>query len=212
MVLRMNRLIVWRLTCVLLGLAVLGDVHAQRAFAPRFSTNAKGDIAIVGNTVMSCSARAGASNAANCTNALAGISTSTSPTNNNFSMINVDMDSDPTTINSTSSTLAMPVGSSVLFAGLYWAADSGAATRNTVKLKLPGAASYSSITATQLDNVGTAYQAFANVTALVAAAGNGIYTAANVLTTTGSNQYGGWSLVVVYSNATLPTPSCGAPW
>lgn len=205
MVLGMNRLIVWRLTCVLLGLVILGDVHAQRTFAPRFTTNAKGDIAIVGNTVMSCSALAGASNAANCTNALAGVSTSTSPTNNNFSMINVDRDSDATTVNSTSSTLAMPVGASVLFAGLYWAADSGAATRNTVKFKAPGAVSYSNITATQLDNVGTAYQAYADVTALVAAAGNGIYTAANVLTTTGGNQYGGWSLVVVFSSAALPT-------
>lgn len=189
--------------CLLLVFAL--DAAAQRTFAARYSTNAKGDIAIAGNTVMRCNEVAGA-NFANCANTLAGIATTTLPTNNNFTMINVDVDSDPTTFNSSSSKLAMLTGSTVLFAGLYWAADSAVATRNTVKFQQPGATAYTTITATQLDVLGTVYQAFADVTAIVAAAGNGTYTAANVQTTNNAgNVYGGWSLVVAYANSASPT-------
>ncbi len=186
-------------------LLFVADASAQRAFAARYSTNAKGDIAIAGNTVMRCNDTAG-SNFANCANTLAGISTATAPINNNFTMINVDVDSDPTTFNSSSSRLSMLPGSTVLFAALYWAADSGLATRNTVKLQQPGATGYTTITASQIDGIGTVYQAFADVTAIVAAAGNGVYTAANVQSTSGAtNVYGGWSLVVAYSNPASPT-------
>ena len=42
---------------------------------------------------------------------------------------------------------------------------------------------------------------FADVTSLVAAAGNGTYTVADVQAGTGMDRYAGWSLVVVYANA-----------
>lgn len=49
------------------------------------------------------------------------------------------------------------------------------------------------------------YVAHADVTALVAAGGAGSYTVADVLSTTGSaTRYGGWSLVVAYSDPGLP--------
>ena len=48
------------------------------------------------------------------------------------------------------------------------------------------------------------YQAFANVTSQVAAAGNGTYTCANVQASVGTNVYAGWALVVAYEAPGLP--------
>src|SRR5262249_33498115 len=45
---------------------------------------------------------------------------------------------------------------------------------------------------------------FANVTALVQAAGDGSYEIANVQAQTGSDKYAGWSLVVVYRDPLAP--------
>ena len=47
--------------------------------------------------------------------------------NNNYTMVDVDTDGDPvTTVNSSTATLALPAGATVLFAGLYWGADQSA--------------------------------------------------------------------------------------
>ena len=113
------------------------------------------------------------------------------------------------------STLALPSGATVLFAGLYWGGDwstgsaaaPNASARNTVKFRAPGAGAYSAVTASVLDdstlNVGR-YQGFANVTTQVQAAGNGSYTVANVQAGKGDDHYAGWSLVVVYRDTTEP--------
>jgi uncharacterized repeat protein (TIGR01451 family) len=50
----------------------------------------------------------------------------------------------------------------------------------------------------------TRYQSFANVTALVQAAGGGTYTVANVQAGTGADRHAGWSLVVAYEDASQP--------
>jgi uncharacterized repeat protein (TIGR01451 family) len=180
---------------------------APRTFAQRFTANAAGDITIVGNTLLTCSPTG--TNGAQCAAAQTSGATTVSPTNNSFTMVNVDVDADATTFNSSTAGLNMPVGSSVLFAGLYWTGTGTAANRNTVLFKTPGAAAYQSLTATALDDSGVAiiyYQGFVNVTTQVAAAGNGVYTVANVQTTVNNiNFVAGWSLVVVYSNSTLPT-------
>lgn len=180
---------------------------APRTFAQRYTTNAKGDITIVGNTLMTCSTTG--TNGGQCVTAQTGGSPTVAPTNNSFTMINVDVDADATTFNSSTAGLAMPTGSTVLFAGLYWTGTSTVASRNTVLFKVPGAATYQSLTATTLDDSGVAtvyYQGFVNVTTQVAAAGNGTYTVANVQTSVNAaNLVAGWSLVVVYGNATLPT-------
>ena len=47
----------------------------------------------------------------------------------------------------------------------------------------------------------TRYRAFANVTALLPAAGNATYTVGNVQTGRGDDRYAGWSLVVAYEDA-----------
>ena len=81
-----------------------------------------------------------------------------------------------------------------------------AAAIGTVKLAIPGAAGYATVTASQVDTgpitESSGYTAFADVTALVNAAGAGNYTVANIQTGTGGNSIGGWSLVVAYSDPT----------
>ncbi len=173
---------------------------ADRAFESRFSTNQPGDIAIVSNTALTCPTAA-----ANCTAAQNGAGTG-SRNNNDFSMGRVDVDSDAGTAMSSRSTLAMPSGAKVLFAGLYWYANSNSASRNSVKFQAPGESGYTTLTATTLDASTTTnwYQGFADVTDRVRAAGNGVYTTADITLTTGNGQAGGWALVVAYNDPAQP--------
>ena len=136
-------------------------------------------------------------------------------------MQRVDVDGVGTTFTSSSATLALPAGSTVLFAGLYYGARvtagaGGTAAPNatntgraTVLMRAPGAAGYATLgpAATVLDNstvVAGSYGAFVNVTAQVAAAGSGVYTVANVQAGSGNDRYAGWSLVVAYENGAEP--------
>ena len=198
------------------GLTGLTPAAAQttsggfRDFAERFSVNTTGDIAQFGNALMTCppsdSRCAGAQNNDNST------------VNNSFNMINIDVDADATTFNSSTANLSLPAGSDVLWAGLYWGADTrrgsngadaaDAAARNTVRLQTP-TDGYVTVTASQLDSSGanddtTPYQGFADVTATVRAAGTGTYGVANVQTGTGRDRYAGWSISVVYRDPAQP--------
>jgi large repetitive protein len=170
--------------------------EAQVAFASRFSTNDTGDIQIVGNTLMTCPG--------SCPTVQDG--TSATLNNNSYNMAYVDIDSDGTTINSSSATLTLPPSSTVLFAGLYWAGDSASASRNQVKFATPSSAGYTSLTgAVSTVPSNNRYQGFTNVTALVQAAGSGAYTVANVQSTSASaDRYAGWSLVVVIRDPAQP--------
>lgn len=127
------------------------------------------------------------------------------------------------TFNSTTSDLNLPSCSQVLFAGLYWGADRGSsgtdstwqtAGFNTCKLKIPGAASYTTITSTQTDKASNAYNAglghtgyfcFADITSLVNTTNpNGTYTVADIVAPIGlANASAGWTIVIAYSNSTL---------
>jgi uncharacterized repeat protein (TIGR01451 family) len=187
---------------VLCALIWVPNAHAQRAFAQRFSTNAPGDIVLTGNTLTTCSTTG--TNGTQCASIQTG-GTGVTPTNNNFTIVHVDVDGDAATFNSSSATLNLPVGSTVLFAGLYWGGVSNSAARNQIQFRTP-AGGYSTVTATQLDAIGTTYQGFANVTSQVASAGNGTYFGANVQTTVNAaGNYAGWSLVIAYQNSSLPT-------
>jgi uncharacterized repeat protein (TIGR01451 family) len=190
---------------------------ATRAFSPRFSANSNGDIYLIGNTAMTCNSGAGALNNAACANARAGIGTGTQLNNNDYSMIFVDIDGDGTTFQSSSANLAMPSGSTVLWAGLYWGGEYTGAARDQVRFKTPASGGYVTVNAMQDDsipNVGCPgntcdrYSAFADVTSLVNAGGSGTYTAANIQSTPNgvatASTYGGWSLVVAFSNNSLP--------
>ena len=201
---------------------------AERPFSLRYSSNVNGQITMAANTIMQCPTNTvDPLMNSGCLGARAGTS---ARNNNSFDMQWLDVDSDPSTSTSSSADVAMPTGSRVLFAGLYWTglnkkgeAITGAngfkavpqmpadvAAIGTVKLKVPGSATYATVTAAGAD-VNTAsiavsggYGAFADVTSLVNAAGAGTYTVANVQTGTGGNSYAGWSLVVAYSNPDEP--------
>ena len=178
------------------GAAAPAAAQIVRNFTPRFTTNVPGDVALIGNTVMSCTG------GGNCTNARNGNGGNID--DNDHNMQYVDIDADGTTFSSSSATLTLPAGATVLWAGLYWGGVSGTATRNQVRLATP-VAGYVTLTAAQLDvAAGNIYQGYLDVTAGVLAGGNGTYTVANVLSTTGTNNFAGWSLVVAYRDAAAP--------
>jgi uncharacterized repeat protein (TIGR01451 family) len=114
------------------------------------------------------------------------------------------------TFNSSRADLVLPAGSTVAWAGLYWfgAGVEDAPDRDQVGLVLldtPALRGYVGIQASALDTLGgTAqgdfYSAFAEVTQLVQAGGNGTYTVANVQAGLDDNRAAGWALVVVYAN------------
>jgi large repetitive protein len=182
---------------------------ADRAFTPRFSTNANGDIAIVGNTLETCQ-----TSVPDCANARAGVGTVLN--NNNFSMVRVNTDS--TALDSSSARLSLPAGARVLFAGLYYgsrtnagtggkaAPDSTVAGLGKVDLKPPGASGFEHLTAAVdlSSDVTGAYASFVDVTGQVQRAGSGVYTVANVQSATGEDRSAGWALVVAYEAAGEP--------
>lgn len=186
---------------LLLSVLFAGHAHADRNFSLRFLANTEGDLVLIGNMNLHCPNPP----SANCTSARAGGNFS----NNGFSMGYVDADADSGTFNSSSADLAIPPGSTVLFAGLYWHGRSRNAARGQVLFRTPGAFGYALLNATVIDEQGTAdparpYQGFRDVTAQVAAAGSGTYWLANIQATQDTGFEAGWSLVVVYSNIALP--------
>ena len=124
------------------------------------------------------------------------------------------------TFNSSSADLALNSCSEILWAGLYWGSTLGGSSDNSwrtghtsVLFKIPGAASYTTVTSSQTDlhdssavNNHTGYQSFADVTSLINATnGIGTYTIANVcspVSTGKNNQAAGWALVIVYRDPT----------
>jgi uncharacterized repeat protein (TIGR01451 family) len=126
------------------------------------------------------------------------------------------------TFSSSSADLNLPSCSRVLFAGLYWGASQGTDGTNigwrvgetNIKLKFPGAGTYTSLTSTQTDyhdgvlSPGlphTGYRCFVDITSLVNILNpNGTYTIADVVGPLGViNGCGGWTIVVAYSNPVL---------
>ncbi len=204
---------------VLLGALVLApDARAvmARSFGVRFSTNTTGDIVLRGNAVTTCPAAH-----PSCANARNGIGNDAELINNNYEMVYVDVDSNSSTFNSSSANLSLPGGSRVLFAGLYWAGDTSQGTGGTagtlrnrkfVGVSTPAASRYQLVTGVVDDDPNgagpgdtAAYQAFADVTSLVAGAGSGRYTVANVQSGTGQDRWAGWALVVAYEHSALPS-------
>jgi len=188
-------------------------------FDVKFSANANGAIEAIGNNLLTCPDGSISTTVAAvpCADTRNGATVN----NNSYTMTYLDADSDPSTFNSSSSTLALPVNADVLWAGLYWGArltagaggtSSSATAINQMSLRAPGDTAYRTIPASTAahDQFGpntasySAYQRFAEVTSIVKAAGNGAYWGANVVTGTGEDRYAGWALVVVYSAPGLP--------
>ncbi|QAY69456.1 DUF11 domain-containing protein [Xylanimonas protaetiae] len=203
---------------VVLGLVVLAvpagpaSAAATVAFTPKFTANANGAILTVGNNLLTCPA-----SAPGCAAARAGAVAD----DNGFTMVNLDVDGVASTVNSSSSSLDLPAGSTVLWAGLYWGArmqpgtggqGSAGLAFNQMSFRAPGDAAYRTVPASNAarDQFGpngssyNAYQRFADVTAIVQAAGNGDYWGADVAAATGQDRYAGWALTVVYTAPGLP--------
>ena len=201
------------LVALVVWLAMPGIASADRPFGARFSTNTQGEITIASNAIETCldalpvcpSVRDAAGGAVSGNN------------NNSRTMTWIDVDSDPATFDSSSADLSLPTGAGVLFAGLYYGgrltAGSGGSpapspgARNTVLLNAPGDSGYQALTASQVDDSSTQYQGFVDVTSIVAAAGAGTYTTANVQLGTGlsDSSSGGWALVVAYGDPAAPS-------
>ncbi|HVF50741.1 MAG TPA: hypothetical protein VNA19_11675 [Pyrinomonadaceae bacterium] len=203
------------LAAALVCLCAFVSAQAQvvRPFTTRFTTNDTGDVLLVGNTLISCQSNdnscAGGRNA-----------TGTTLNNNDFRMRFVDVDADATTFNSSRATLTLPAGATVLWAGLYWGADTtvggggggpqaapNAAQSDLVRFSTP-ASGYQNITASQINTsayYGSDYHAFADVTTLVRSGGSGTYAVANVQSGTGEDRQAGWGLVVAYRDASQPS-------
>jgi uncharacterized repeat protein (TIGR01451 family) len=189
-------------------LVVCSSLPAQaqvlRSFTRRNPvTNVRGNIALTGNTLITCHAK----NNNNCADTRSGVA---SGSNSDYDSEFVDSDSDNSTSNSSSASLSLPSGSTVLWAGLYWGARSSTSTRSQIKFKPANSGIYSTLNATQLDSTAAApnaYQGFVEVTAQVQTGGNGTYWGAGITADNGNDGtgfYAGWSLVVVYQNNSLP--------
>jgi uncharacterized repeat protein (TIGR01451 family) len=216
----------------LLMLCLSQTVFAQiRAFTPRYNNpSVRGNIVYVSNSIVTTTGfgtPAGSGDAA----ARAEIPPAGTSNNNGTSDYgrNIDVDADGTTFNSSTSDLSLTSCSSILFAGLYWGAGRGQDVdttwrvgENVCKLKLPGSATYTNITASKVDYINdvrvitspvinwNSYSCFADITTQVQALANanGTYTVANVVSpatgsTTRDNCFGGWTIVIVYANPAL---------
>jgi len=113
--------------------------------------------------------------------------------------------------NSNSATLSgIPVGATITAAYLYWA---GSGSTPDYNVTLDGVAISADRTFTETFTLGTDYDFFSgfeDVTAQVAAKGNGTYTFANLTVNNGAPHCGvsavlsGWSLLVIYESASEP--------
>lgn len=215
------------------GLVVLGPsdpvVAATSDFAtPVFSADARGDLTTIGNIATTCDPAyenehwSADESAAACIGATSGgtglvnhAGAPLRPINNRLSMIDVDVDDDPTTFNSSRARLRVPDGAVVLWAGLHWNAATEAqldtelygsthhltartpADRFQVRFATPSSGGYVDLEATPgggttsdgWDDVnpgGTvSYAGYVDVTDHVAAGGSGDYVVANVQTCRG---------------------------
>ena len=141
------------------------------------------------------------------------------------SSVGSDVDSEPSTVNSSRASLAIPAGAAVEWAGLHWGGDqatrtdgspprcagaSGPATPPTAPDQTGAVAvsindgPYQTVTAVDVAHAGTAFQAFADLTGVLrplsgqSQATTLAVTVANVQMATGPGCAGGWSLMLVY--------------
>lgn len=178
---------------------------SPRPYEERIAQNLMGNFKMLGNTNLLCTA--------NCPG---------TPTTNNPSVVMgyADIDGDGTTVNSSSSNLVLPSGAVVQWAGLYWGGvynssfggitnPAGTLNLDQVKLQTPTSGSYTTIDA-DLRNIETtsfsgwnSFMAHADITSLVQTGGGGNYFVADIALVTGSaftGPYGGWTMVVIYTD------------
>ncbi|WP_203681025.1 Ig-like domain-containing protein, partial [Actinoplanes siamensis] len=196
-------LLIWAVVLGTCALLAGGGQAAAAGFALRFEANTNGSILLRGNANLVCP-----SIAIGCPAGRDGAGSRLD--DNDFAMVNADADQDSGTVNDSTATVALPPGSTVLFAGLYWSANTTAGSLGTaaraaddqdrVRLKTPAGGGWQWVTATTVYGTGTPYQGFADVTGLVAGAGSGVYGVADIQAGTGVDRFAGWALAVAYRN------------
>lgn len=200
--------------CVAVALlAAAPGAQAARDLELRFNGTMLGTITLAGNQVLDCPTSGEGCGAARMG---VGIDDNSNLDNDAHAMEYVDIDDDEATFNSSSAGVALPPGSQVRWAGLYWGARLAgavapldASANGVVLVEPPGAGGYEEIEAVQVDELtevedpgSRSYGAFADVTDFVAQHGAGTYTVANVQAATGAGAFGGWSLLVVFESGT----------
>jgi hypothetical protein len=160
-----------------------------------------GRVTAIGNTLLSCPV-----GLPRCDAARTRAGPSTAADNNDWDMRPYDP-ADPRATTGRSAAVLPDVGP-VRWAALYWSA-SVATGRTTLPalLRGPGAAAATPVRPAAVRTVpqhSGAYQAFAEVTRYVRAAGPGTWWVSGVEAVAGLGRYAGWSLVVVSEDATAP--------
>lgn len=177
-------------------------------FAPRYDEAIKGDMLLIGNSNVGL----------HVTNPYNG-----NDTNDRVdAAVYVDIDSDPTTFNSSTADLDVPSDTNcyrIVYAGLYWSAVvNGSEPISDIKFRVPGQ-SYQDITGTEIyfqnatnNNNSNTYVYYHDVTDILTALPNpeGTYGVANISSLVGPkpNSEGlsaGWSLFVIYEDPLLPS-------
>ncbi|MEU0386321.1 DUF3344 domain-containing protein [Streptomyces chartreusis] len=178
-------------------------------FAERYRTLQHGGIVRAANASITCRAAQGPS----CADAQAG----GSGANGDFDMFYVDVDRDPNTYNSSRAEVRLPNASRVTYARLYWGGNLRVGEQKPpqdngrVLVAEPGG-EYKELVADttvghRVADGMDAFQASADVTRLVREGGPGLYTVAQINIAMGrsaAGSWGGWTLVVVYENASEP--------
>ncbi len=179
---------------------------ADGGLAPRYTSSEASDVTEIGAPLLTCAP------SDTCTDILDG---TRSGNNNSLTMVPLNAAGGEQT--SSSSTLTIPAGRTVTFAGLYWSANAGPAQAfgaplTSARLRGPGDTGYRDVSGTVVAQVTDSgnrsyYQSFADVTSQVAAAGSGTWSVADIALPVGATDpsptyYAGWALVVVYSGGT----------
>ncbi|WP_077801479.1 DUF3344 domain-containing protein [Streptomyces sp. JHA26] len=177
-------------------------------FAQRYAALQHGGIVRAANTSITCRVQA-----PSCSGTQAG----GSGVNGDFDMFYVDVDRDPNTYNSSRAEVRLPAGARVTYARLYWGGNlrvgeqKPTADNGRVLIAEPGG-EYKEVLADtvvghRVTDSADAFQASADVTALVRDSAPGLYTVAQVNVAAGGSAagaWGGWTLVVAYEDPAEP--------
>ncbi|MEV0150979.1 MULTISPECIES: sigma-70 family RNA polymerase sigma factor [unclassified Nonomuraea] len=166
----------------------------------RFATEGKVSVMAVGNSLLTCPG-----GQAGCPEARR--REGTRRDNDLWSMVPLDADRTASTAASSAARLRMPRRGRVVWAGLYWSAGGG--VPGPIRLRPPGHRRYEPVRPDQVVAgrlpSGAVYQAFADVTGLVAnSRKDGDWWAADAPMEPGVSRHAGWSLVVISTGPAKP--------
>ncbi len=215
------------LSAVVVFLALFAPVPPSRAaqtWHTQFDAAVYGDVAVVGNTVVTCPTpeQAGPDPKyppQSCVDAQQRSGHGRGRLNNSHRMMWTDVDADPSTFNSSRAEVTIPDGAEVAYAKLGWAGNArclrgeappGDPRTQPVTLAVNGTAGVVDRFTAVVDDPGSIghtdnrfYSAEADVTARFSAVrGSAALTVGNVWTPQGPDCFGGWSVTLVWRFAT----------